>query len=110
MFGRKKDRDTVGRIGAEATSRELGVDAIPPRPQNLRPEIPPLGFARPPNGEAPRRLPEITAPTVRRTEVRQPIETESKRLHVGREIVLTAEIKACERLVVEGRVEAALTD
>jgi cytoskeletal protein CcmA (bactofilin family) len=110
MFGRKKDRDTFGRIGAEATSRELGVDAIPPRPQNLRPEIPPPGFARPPNGEAPRRLPEITAPTVRRTEVRQPIETESKRLHVGREIVLTGEIKACERLVVEGRVEAALTD
>jgi cytoskeletal protein CcmA (bactofilin family) len=110
MFGRKKERDTFGRIGAEATSRELGVDAIPPRPHNLRPELPLPGPPRLPNGDGPRRLPEITAPVVRRTEVRPPIETDSKRLHVGREIVLTGEIKTCERLVVEGRVEAALTD
>jgi len=111
MFGRKKDRDTYGRIGAEATSRELGIDAIPPRPQNLRPELPLPGAPRPPlNGDGPRRLPDITAPTARRTETRPPVETDSKRLHVGREIVLTGEIKACERLVVEGRVEAALSD
>src|SRR5215475_11404756 len=110
MFGRKKDRDTYGKIGAEATSRELGIDAIPPRPQNLRPELPLPGPPRLTNGEGPRRLPEITAPVVRRTETRPPVETDSKRLHVGREIVLTGEIKACERLVVEGRVEAALTD
>ena len=111
MFGRKKDRDTYGRIGAEATSRELGIDAIPPRPQNLRPELPLPGAPRPPlNGDGPRRLPDITAPAARRTETRPPVETDSKRLHVGREIVLTGEIKACERLVVEGRVEAALSD
>src|SRR5215813_1075255 len=111
MFGRKKDRDTYGRIGAAATSRELGIDAIPPRPQNLRPELPLPGAPRPPlNGDGPRRLPEITAPAARRTETRPPVETDSKRLHVGREIVLTGEIKACERLVVEGRVEAALSD
>jgi len=110
MFGRKKDRDTFGKIGAEATSRELGLDVIPPRPQNLRPELPLPGPPRLPNGDTPRRLPDITAPAVRRSEMRPPIETDSKRLHVGREIVLTGEIKACERLVVEGRVEAALTD
>jgi cytoskeletal protein CcmA (bactofilin family) len=39
-----------------------------------------------------------------------PGDNEGKRLVVGREIVLTGEIRACDRLVVEGRVEAALTD
>jgi cytoskeletal protein CcmA (bactofilin family) len=35
---------------------------------------------------------------------------DAKRLIVGRDIVLNGQITACERLVVEGRVEAALTD
>ncbi len=35
---------------------------------------------------------------------------ESKKLIVGREIVLSGQITSCERLVVEGRVEASLTD
>jgi len=108
MFGRKKERDTLGKIGAEATSRELGVDAIPPRPNNLRMD-PPAGVPRP-TADGLRRLPDITAPPGRRNDTRPAVEGDSKRLHVGREIVLTGEIKACERLVVEGRVEAALSD
>ncbi len=36
--------------------------------------------------------------------------TESKKLIVGREIVLSGQITSCERLVVEGRVEASLTE
>ncbi len=36
--------------------------------------------------------------------------SEGRKLVVGREICLTGEIKACEKLVVEGRVEADLTD
>ena len=35
---------------------------------------------------------------------------ESKKLIVGRDIVLSGQITSCERLVVEGRVEASLTD
>lgn len=35
---------------------------------------------------------------------------ESKKLIVGREIVLSGQITSCERLVVEGRVEASLTE
>ena len=35
---------------------------------------------------------------------------EGRKLVVGREICLSGEIKACERLIVEGRVEADLTD
>ena len=36
--------------------------------------------------------------------------TEGRKLVVGREICLSGEIKSCERLVVEGQVEANLTD
>jgi len=36
--------------------------------------------------------------------------TESKKLIVGREIVLSGQITSCDRLVVEGRVEASLTE
>jgi cytoskeletal protein CcmA (bactofilin family) len=106
MFGRKKERDNLGKI-AEATSRELGIEPIPPRP-SARADAPTTG-TRPP-GESLRRLPDITAPSPRRSESRLPLEAESKRLHVGREIVLTGEIKACDRLIIEGRIEATLTD
>jgi cytoskeletal protein CcmA (bactofilin family) len=108
MFGRRKERDNPGKIGAEMTSREPGIEAIPPRPA-ARIDAPTPAGARPP-GEPLRRLPDITAPLPRRSESRLPLEGESKRLHVGREIVLTGEIKACDRLIVEGRIEATLTD
>jgi len=38
------------------------------------------------------------------------VPTESKKLIVGREIVLSGQITSCDRLVVEGRVEASLTE
>ncbi len=109
MFGRKKDRDNLGKIGTEVTSRELGTEAVPPRPYG-RVDGPPVNAPRPPATDMPRRLPDITAPATRRSDARPSPEADSKRLLVGREIVLTGEIKACERLVIEGRVEASLTD
>ncbi len=39
-----------------------------------------------------------------------PAPTESKKLIVGREIVLSGQITSCDRLIVEGRVEASLTE
>ncbi|MBT3358064.1 MAG: polymer-forming cytoskeletal protein [Rhodospirillales bacterium] len=39
-----------------------------------------------------------------------PGESESRKLTVGREICLSGEITSCERLIVEGRVEASLSD
>lgn len=107
MFGRKKERDNLGKIGAEVTSREFGIEAIPPRPVA---RIDGASTGPRPAGDSLRRLPDITAPAPRRGESRLPLEGESKRLHVGREIVLTGEIKACDRLIVEGRIEATLTD
>ena len=55
------------------------------------------GAARRSDGHAP------MIPTPRR-------DTEQRRLIVGREISLTGEITSCERLIVEGNVEANLTN
>ncbi len=61
-------------------------------------------------------MPKSTETTPRRTEGHAPMiptprrDTEQRRLTVGRDISLTGEITACERLVVEGSVEANLTN
>lgn len=63
-----------------------------------------------------RRSESIAAPTPPRRneeprrEERAPSELDGKKLIVGKQIVLSGEIKACEKLVVEGKVEASLTD
>ncbi len=46
----------------------------------------------------------------RRLERSRPGEAESKKLIVGREIRLSGEITSCDKLVVEGQVEASLSD
>lgn len=46
----------------------------------------------------------------RRADGRQAPAIEGRKLVVGREICLSGEIKTCEKLVVEGRVEADLRD
>lgn len=68
-------------------------------PPSMRPEIAPrrrvdLPGIVPRHGDAP---PEATA-------------TEGKKLLVGRDIFLTGEITACNKLVIEGRVEASLAE
>ncbi len=73
-----------------ATARTVRAPAAPARPEPARP-----GVSIPP---APRR-PERPAPA-----------GEGKKLLVGRDIHLAGEITSCERLIVEGRVEAALKD
>ncbi len=59
--------------------------------------------------EIPRRVADI--PGVPRTATLGAMETDdAKKLIVGREIRLSGEITACDKLVVEGRVEANLSD
>jgi len=108
MFGRRKDNDGTVKTGADA----LAPAADNSGPRMYRADSAMAPVPRPPVVEAPRRAPDVTATTGRRPEVRpSPLgDNEGKRLIVGREIVLTGEIRACDRLVVEGRVEAALTD
>ncbi|MFO1060999.1 MAG: polymer-forming cytoskeletal protein [Dongiaceae bacterium] len=129
MFGKKKDSEDMSKN--ETSGRDSAADAPAPRTYTPRPE--PLAAGRPGLSDAPRRLPDVAATPARRAEVRpEPPRTdvrpepraelrsdvrepragegEAKKLIVGRGIVLTGEIRACDRLVVEGRVEATLAD
>jgi cytoskeletal protein CcmA (bactofilin family) len=72
-------------------------------PPSMRPEI------------APRRRPDLPGmpgmgPSPRHGEAPEPSANEGKRLLVGRDIFLTGEITACNKLVIEGRVEASLAE
>ncbi len=108
MFGRRKDNDGTVKSGSDTPA--AAADSAGPRMYRADSAMAPV--PRPPVVDAPRRAPDVTATTGRRPEVRPspPGDTDGKKLIVGREIVLTGEIRACDRLVVEGRVEAALTD
>ena len=100
MFG--KSRQGAGktgkssRFGAEATSRQSNAAQRDDAPLR-QPGAP--------------RMAEVTRkPFEHPDALAQSGETEGKRLIVGREICLSGEIKTCDQLVVEGRVEANLTD
>ena len=63
--------------------------------------------------DMPRRVAGPIVPGQRRSDLRGQhtgAEGEGRKLVVGREISLTGEIKACEKLIVEGQVEADLQD
>ena len=107
MFGRRKDNDGTVKTGA---------DALAPAADNSGPRMyrADSGMAPAPRPmvEAPRRPPDVSAAAGRRLDIgpSSPRDDDGKKLIVGRDIMLTGEIRACDRLVVEGRVEAALTD
>ena len=62
--------------------------------------------------EVARRPPDLSAFTQRREQPATPRQGEAdhKKLIVGREIILNGEIRTCDSLVVEGRVEAVLNE
>ena len=110
MFRRKKDDTDDSKPAADAAGTpapaEPEAEAIPSRPFP-RPSPPsPGALARSVAGPA--------APTATRTTTvaaraaSDPVE--GRKLIVGREIVLSGQITSCERLVVEGRVEASLSE
>jgi cytoskeletal protein CcmA (bactofilin family) len=92
----------------KAFTRPSGVDGIA-KPTPVRPQPTTIGSAvlRP---EIPRRGVEIPGAPRRAEKAASTLNPDAKRLIVGRDIVLNGQITACERLVVEGRVEAALND
>jgi len=109
MFRRKKDdTDDSKPADAEATgsSAEPEAEAIPSRPFP-RPSPPsPGALARSVAGPIAPTATRTTAVTARVAS--DPVE--GRKLIVGREIVLSGQITSCERLVVEGRVEASLSE
>jgi len=108
MFGRRKDNDGTQKTGSDAPAPPA--ESAGPRMYRADSAMAPV--PRAPVVEAPRRAPDVTSAAGRRPDQRPSAASDSdgKKLIVGREIVLTGEIRACDRLVVEGRVEAALTD
>ena len=112
MFGRRKDNDGTIKTGTDAPAAPAAAAADQTGPRMYRADSTMAPVPRPSVMEPPRRVPDVTATTGRRPEVKPAPagDNEGKKLIVGREIVLTGEIRACDRLVVEGRVEAALTD
>jgi cytoskeletal protein CcmA (bactofilin family) len=117
MFGRKKQSDDDKflpqladelAIPAKPGPRPTGAAPTPPPPRPpMAPPARPLGAdaARP--GDHARPAEAQRAPTVPTSTKR---EAETRKLIVGREISLSGEITACDRLVVEGSVEANLAN
>jgi cytoskeletal protein CcmA (bactofilin family) len=108
MFGRKKDHEMSTPNTADTTT------AMPAADQSksyLRQDAPTPSVSRPAAPEIARRPPDLSAFTQRREQPAAPrAETDHKKLIVGREIILNGEIRTCDFLVVEGRVEAVLND
>jgi cytoskeletal protein CcmA (bactofilin family) len=110
MFFKKKGNGDDGTakdkpVGAGATAF-AEIPAEPSRP-NPATALKPAGTGF--NPELPRRQAEVPG-APRRTEPAKRADNESKRLIVGRDIILSGEITACDVLVVEGRVEATLSN
>ncbi|MDV7341687.1 polymer-forming cytoskeletal protein [Terasakiella sp. A23] len=127
MFGRKKDGDkpTTEKTetkAAEAPTEEK-VEQLPPlKPFSSKgthtsappskPAVPSAAQSSTSPGYRPdlaaRRLMDIPGANPRRGDQRNP--QDPRTLTVGREISLRGEITACETLVVEGQVDAKITD
>ncbi len=105
----------LGLSPKPSAPRPLG--ATPPaRPMQAAPASTPGSPAATPTAVTPTPLTPRPGDASRRTEGHAPIiptpkrDSEMRRLIVGREISLTGEITSCERLVVEGTVEANLNN
>ena len=108
MFGKKKDQDMSPQSTADTSQ---GTPAAEQAKSYLRQDAPTPGASRPAAPEIARRPPDLSAFTQRREQPAAPRgETDHKKLIVGREIILNGEIRTCDFLVVEGRVEAVLND
>ncbi|NVK18759.1 MAG: polymer-forming cytoskeletal protein [Methylocystaceae bacterium] len=127
MFGRKKDGDkptteTTQKKESTAASEEK-VEQLPPlKPFSSKgthtsappskPAVPSAASTSTSPGYRPdlaaRRLMDIPGATPRRGDQRTP--QDPRTLTVGREISLRGEITACETLVVEGQVDAKISD
>lgn len=112
MFRRKKDDERHPETRAAMPEEAGDIDAPPLKPFSKKGSHVPTP-AKPPSSsgyraEIPRR---IGIPgSGRRIERPRSAETETKKLIVGREISFSGTITSCDKLVVEGSVEASLMD
>src|SRR3569623_837983 len=115
MFGKKRDDEIAAeqaKEAAEATPRNYQrSDAAGAQPAS-RPAVNPEIARRGPDLSVfgPGRPAQPAAAAQAKPSAPSSMETEHKKLIVGRDISLTGEIRTCDTLVVEGRVEAVLQD
>jgi len=108
MFSKKSDDSK--NISTDTDKRQKDMAAPPLKPFSRKgthgPSKPPTATSY--QAEIPRRVPDIPGGGHRRTERSIGGESEGRRLVVGRDIRLTGEITACDKLIVEGHVEVVL--
>ena len=104
MFRKKKSGIEGGQAAPGVGEPTLKLKGAPSRPEEAAIEKTPK-----PSRGALRRPVELPV-TARRVERSMPAQPEGKKLIVGRDISLNGEITSCEKLVVEGRVHAELTE
>ena len=111
MFFKKKGGDD-----GTAKDQPAGLAPAPtptPATDDLAAKGTPMTQQKPPaptfNPEVPKRVVDIPGPP-RRGDLPKKPDGETKRLTVGRDIILSGEITSCDVLVVEGRVEATLSN
>jgi cytoskeletal protein CcmA (bactofilin family) len=114
MFGGKKKEQETPPLPAMGEQPSLGVvgGGETVGRNFLRPDAATASVSRPAaQPEIARRPPDLSAYAPRRdTAPASRPEAESKKLIVGRDISLTGEIRTCDVLIVEGKVEASLSD
>jgi cytoskeletal protein CcmA (bactofilin family) len=121
MFGRKKSEteeekpvmetnDDLGIPGKPAARPGLGLNPPKMPVMPVRPAEPARNETNRPGIEMPRRAETPAAGAVTAAPVGRREASEHRKLIVGREIALSGEITSCDRLVVEGSVEANLAN
>jgi len=109
MFFKKKGGDdgtAKDQPAGLSPASTPATDDLPAKGASMTQQKPPApGF----NPEVPKRVVDIPGPPRRAEPVKKP-DGETKRLTVGRDIILSGEITSCDVLVVEGRVEATLSN
>lgn len=115
MFGKRKPHETDEPSVIPENGRGDARGSTPRPRSSSRPDAsnPDTRAAAPRNQDLARRIPDYVSPSGRRSDPRslgQTAETEGRKLVVGRDISLSGEIKACEKLIVDGQVEADLKD
>jgi cytoskeletal protein CcmA (bactofilin family) len=114
MFGRKKQTDDDKLL--PELGDELAIPAKPgPRPSGVVPTPAPTrapmpAGARPLSADPARPTETKATEAAKSTAATNKHEADTRKLIVGREISLSGEITACDRLVVEGSVEANLAN
>lgn len=116
MFRRKKDElDTPSTSTPGTTDKAEPAPvtfARTPTPPNPAPTFGASGIPKPAAPVVPRAVAPVTTPPREKaaSEALEVGKNGEKKLTVGPEIVLSGQITSCDRLVVEGRVEASLSD